>query len=207
MNPTTFAILPGIRTSMLTPEDLERIAAICRRFNIPAVKATSAQRLALLGVPAAELARLRQELNILDTPHHGHRVTSVQACPGRGLCRYATGDAHALGQAINNLEFAGPLPAKVKVGISGCRMCCCESWIRDVGLIAQQKGWKVLFGGNGAGRPRIGDVVAERLNDEEALALVEKCLNFYRENAKFKTRSARFMERTGIDALKHRVLD
>jgi NAD(P)H-nitrite reductase large subunit len=41
---------------------------------------------------------------------------------------------------------------------------------------------------------------------EEALALVEKCLNFYRENAKFKTRSARFMERVGIDALKHRVL-
>ncbi|MGW8161567.1 MAG: nitrite reductase, partial [Desulfobulbales bacterium] len=90
----------------------------------------------------------------------------------------------------------------IKIGVSGCRMCCCESWIRDVGLISQKNGWKLIFGGNGAGKPRIGDVVAEDLNEEEVVALVEKCLTFYIRKAKFKTRSARFMERIGIEELK-----
>ena len=71
-----------------------------------------------------------------------------------------------------------------------------------MGLISQRNGWKLIFGGNGAGRPRIGDVVAEDLSNEEAVALVEKCLNLYIEKAKFKTRSARFMDRLGIDEVK-----
>lgn len=85
-------------------------------------------------------------------------------------------------------------------------MCCCESWVRDVGLVEQSGEWRLIFGGNAAGRPRIGDVVAEDLNDDAAVALVEKCLNFYIRNARFKTRSARFMERIGIEQLKKDLL-
>ena len=107
-----------------------------------------------------------------------------------------------LGERIKAIELDGPLPYKVKVGISGCRFCCCESWMRDVGLTAEKKGWRFSFGGNAAGRPRIGDLVAEGLSDDEAVSLVTKTLNYYLREAKFKTRSARFMERFGIEALK-----
>ena len=188
---------------MLTPDDMEKIAAICRKYDVPVAKVTGAQRLALLGLPPEQLKALKKDLSIPDTlPHTRNRVHYVQSCPGSEWCKYGTGDSLALGAEIEKLELNGPLPYKVKVGVSGCRMCCCESWIRDVGLVSQKKGWKLIFGGNGAGRPRIGDVVAEDLSDREAVALVEKCLNFYIKTAKFKTRSARFMERFGIDELK-----
>ena len=188
---------------MLTPDDLEKIASICRKYDIPVAKVTGAQRLAFLGLPPDQLKALKKDLNIPDTlPHTRNQVHYIQACPGSEWCKYGTGDSLALAEKIEKLELDGPLPYKVKVGISGCRMCCCESWIRDVGLVSQKNGWKFIFGGNGAGRPRIGDVVAEDLNDDEALALVKKCLNFYIKTAKFKTRSARFMERVGIDELK-----
>ncbi len=188
---------------MMTPEDLENIAAICRKFEVPVTKVTSAQRLAFLGLKPQLLDALKEELLIPDTlPHTRSRIHYVQACPGSKWCKYGTGDSLALGEQIEQIELAGPLPSKVKVGVSGCRRCCCESWVRDVGLVSQRNGWKLIFGGNGAGNPRIGDVVAEDLNDEEAVAFVEKCLNFYSMNAKFKTRSARFMERVGIDELK-----
>jgi NAD(P)H-nitrite reductase large subunit len=199
----TFVVLPNMDMGFITPDDLETIAALCRKFDVPATRVTGAQRLSLMGVSPEMLQELRRELDIPDKPPHArNRVHYVQACPGLNWCRYAIGDSRGVGDAIQRMELDMPLPSKIKVGVSGCRMCCCESWVRDVGLVAQRGGWRFIFGGNAAGRPRIGDVVAEELNDEQAVALVKKCLTFYCINARFKTRSARFMERFGLEQLK-----
>ena len=206
-NHKTFLVLPHFYAGLLSPEELEQLADLARKYRIPKIKVTSAQRVALLGMEPEALETLRSELQIPDTPPHiRHRVHYVQACPGKTWCRYGQGDALAMEERIKAIELEGPLPAKVKVGISGCRFCCCESWVRDVGLTAEKKGWRFSFGGNGAGRPRIGDLVAEGLSDDDVVALVTKTLNTYIREAKFKTRSARFMERYGIEALKRAVL-
>ena len=206
-NHKTFLVLPHFNAGLLSPEELEQLADLARKYRIPKIKVTSAQRVALLGMEPEALETLRSELQIPDTPPHiRNRVHYVQACPGKTWCRYGQGDALAMEERIKAIELEGPLPAKVKVGISGCRFCCCESWVRDVGLTAEKKGWRFSFGGNGAGRPRIGDLVAEGLSDDDVVALVTKTLNTYIREAKFKTRSARFMERYGIETLKRAVL-
>jgi len=91
------------------------------------------------------------------------------------------------------------LPAKTKVGISGCPLNCCESYVRDVGIFGKKNGWTLVFGGNGGGCPRIGDLVAGNLSDDEVIALVGKCLDFYGKNARRLERTARLMVRTKID--------
>lgn len=183
------------------------MAALARKYNIPKTKITGAQRIAFLGMEEAAIAALREELNLpTGSPQGHHRVHYVQACPGKTWCKYGHQDALGLGERIKALELDGPLPAKVKVGVSGCRFCCCESWMRDVGLAGESKGWRFTFGGNAAGRPRVGDVVAEQLSADEAVELVRKTLNYYLKEAKFKSRSARFMERNGIEELKKAVL-
>jgi NAD(P)H-nitrite reductase large subunit len=203
----TYLVLPQYDAGLLSPEQLEQLAALARKYRIPQTKITGAQRVAFLGMDPEDMTALRMELNIPETAPHGlHRVHYVQACPGRTWCKYGHQDALSLGERIKNIELEGPLPAKVKVGISGCRFCCCESWMRDVGLTGESKGWRFTFGGNAAGRPRIGDVVAEGLNGDEAVTLVTKTLNYYLHAARFKSRSARFMERYGIEALKKAVL-
>ena len=78
--------------------------------------------------------------------------------------------------------------------------------MRDVGVLGKKNGWTLIFGGNGGGRPRIGDVIAEDLSKEALMDLVKKCLEYYGANGKKKERTARFVERTGIDALKQAVL-
>ncbi|WP_310600310.1 nitrite reductase [Desulfobulbus sp.] len=207
-NQKTYLVLPHLNAGLLSPEELEHLAALARKYRIPKTKITGAQRVAFLGMEPEALAAMKEELHIIDTPPHArNRVHYVQACPGSAWCPFGQKDALDLGERIKAIELDGPLPYKVKVGISGCRFCCCESWIRDVGLTAEKKGWRFSFGGNGAGRPRIGDLVAEGLSDDEAVSLVTKTLNYYLREAKFKTRSARFMERFGIDALKKAVLD
>jgi NAD(P)H-nitrite reductase large subunit len=203
MTHKTYTVLPDIHAGMLTLEHLENLVALTRQYRIPRMKITSAQRIAVLGLPPEDLQALQSELRIAGSPPHTrNRVHYVQACPGSTWCKYGVGDALTLGWRLEQLELANPLPAKVKVGISGCGMCCCESWVRDVGLAAEKKGWRMSFGGNGAGRPRIGDLIAQGLSDDEAVSLVEKTLNYYIQEARFKTRSARFMERIGIDTLK-----
>lgn len=204
----TYLVLPHFQAGLLSPEDLEQLAELARKYRVQRTKITSAQRVAFLGMEPEALEALKAELQIPDSlPHTRNRVHYVQACPGSTWCQYGQGDALTMGERLRAIELDGPLPYKVKVGISGCRFCCCESWIRDVGLTGEKKGWRFTFGGNGAGRPRIGDLVAEGLSDDEAVALITKTLNYYLREAKFKTRSARFMERFGIEALKQAVLD
>jgi NAD(P)H-nitrite reductase large subunit len=72
--------------------------------------------------------------------------------------------------------------------------------VRDIGIFGKKKGWTLVFGGNGGGCPRIGDIVAENLSDEEVIEMVGKCLDYYRNNARPMERTARFMRRSKIDS-------
>ena len=49
-------------------------------------------------------------------------------------------------------------------------------------------------------------MIAEKLSDDEALALIEKCLDYYSKNARHRERMPRFVERIGIEAFKKAVL-
>ena len=205
MNQKTYGVVPGLNMGLFAPKELQEIVAIINKYDVPMTKITSAQRLGLLGMDEEELIRLKAELKPLLRPIAVNGVHYVQACPGNQWCKFGTSDSLALGERIEKLSFPEPLPSKVKVGISGCRMSCTEPYVRDVGIFATKKGWTLLFGGNGGGNPRLGEVVAEGLTDDQVIDLVERCLRVYQQNAKTKTRTARFMERFGIDALKEAV--
>lgn len=192
---------------LFAPEDLETILKVINKYDVPATKITSAQRLALLGMEKEEMVKLQRELrsHIREVPKNG--VTYVQSCPGPKWCKYGIRDSLSLGKKLEELSMDKPFKTKVKVGVAGCRMCCTEPYVRDLGILASKKGWTLVFGGNGGNNARIADIVATGLNDEEVLALAKKCLTVYQEEANPRSRSARFMERIGIEAFKKRVLD
>jgi NAD(P)H-nitrite reductase large subunit len=204
-NKKTFSVVPGLNMGLFAPEDLETILKVINKYDVPATKITSAQRLALLGMDKEEMAKLQQELksHIRKAPVNG--VTYVQSCPGPKWCKFGIADSLALGKKFEELSMEKPFKAKVKVGVAGCRMCCTEPYVRDVGIFASKKGWTLVFGGNGGNNARIADVVAKDLNDEEVLDLAKKCLTVYQEEANPHSRTARFMERLGIEALKMQV--
>jgi NAD(P)H-nitrite reductase large subunit len=85
-------------------------------------------------------------------------------------------------------------------------MNCGESYMRDFGAFGKKSGWTVIFGGNAARKPRIGDVIAEDLNNEEVIELARKCFEYYAANGKKKERTARFIERISIEEFKKAVL-
>lgn len=204
-NKKTFTIITGLNMGLFSPRELARIVDVINKYDVPMTKITSAQRMALLGMDEDDQDRLKAELIPLTRPVVANSFHYVQACPGSQWCKFGTSDSLALGARIEQISFAEPLFAKVKIGISGCRMCCTEPHVRDVGIFASKKGWTLLFGGNGGSNPRLGDIVAEGLTDDQVVELVRKCVTVYLHNAKYKSRTARFMERFGIEAFKEAV--
>lgn len=202
----TYAIVPRTPMGLVTPDILEKIAATARKYDIPLIKITSAQRIALVGLKPEQVEPVWEELGMEVGRASELCMHYVQACPGTDVCRMGVQDSLGLGGRLDKVFYDREFPAKVKFGISGCSMNCAESYMRDFGAFGKRKGWTVVFGGNAGGRPRIGDVIAENVTEEEVIALAEKSLAFYAENAKKKERTARFVKRIGIEEFKKNVL-
>jgi len=198
----TYAIVPRTPVGLVSPEVLGAISSVIRKYNIPITKITSGQRLALIGMKREEVDQIWHDLKMEVGPAVELCVHYVQACPGIEVCKFGVRDSLGLGLELEKLYVGMDLPAKVKIGVSGCPLCCAESYVRDIGLIGKKNGWVVSFGGNSGGRPRIGDVIAENVSDAEAVALVLRCLEYYRDNVGKKLRTARFVEKVGIESIK-----
>jgi NAD(P)H-nitrite reductase large subunit len=212
MTKDTSYTIDSINMSLVTEEDMRGIYALLRKYNIPLTQITPAQKLVLFGVEELSLQPLLQEFENLIS-HQGYekknsamQIHSLRCCPDQAQCKYSIASSKNLGRSINRLTFLKPFPHKVKIAISGCSMCCTEPLVRDVGIVAHRKGWNVYFGGNGGGKPRIADLVASALDDEEVVTIVTKLLTFYAENATKKQRTARFVELIGIDVIKKNIL-
>ena len=204
-NHKTYAIIPGPKLGVVLPELLQTVAGVVKKHGIPQLKLTDAQRLALIDYAPEKIDDIRQDLGDSGSPQKKAGVHYIKACPGKAWCKYGVQDALALGEKLEKtlLETALSFNTKVKVGISGCPMNCCESYVRDLGIFGRKNGWTLVFGGNGARKPRIGDVIDESMSDEQVLELAVKVLVYYRDNAVNHERTARFMERTGLENLRN----
>ncbi len=202
----TYAIVPRTPVGIVTPQVLEQIAEVVKKYKIPVLKITSGQRMALVGIKEEDVAPAWKDLGMDVGRATELCVHYAQACPGTAVCRFGVQDSLGMGLELEKLFIGMELPAKVKFGVSGCPICCGESYVRDVGVLGKKKGWTLIFGGNAGGRPRIGDVIAEDLGKEEVIDLVKRCLDYYAANGKKKERTARFMNRIGVDSFKEAVL-
>lgn len=199
-------VVPHLPSGVITAAQLEALAQVVRRYAIPLAKLTSGQRIALMGLRDEDLPGVRAELRaagLCPEPEAAHGGGLVQACPGATGCRNGTQDTLAMGHRVEallaGLEGDGiALPAKVRVGISGCPRCCGESYVRDIGLVGRKDGWTVIFGGNAGARPRPGDELASGLDAEAALDVIARVLAHYAAHGRKNQRTARFVEAAGI---------
>ena len=202
----TYGVSTRTPGGIVSPEHLERVAAVARKYSVPLVKITSGQRIALLGIPEADLGGIFRDLGADADRTGGPCLHFVQACLGTGCCRFGVQDSIGLAREVEARFRDRVFPAKLKIGVSGCPRSCGESHTRDVGFLGTARGWTVIFGGNGGTRPRIGDVIARNLSRDDALDLAGRLLEYYKAHADPKERTARFMERVGMETLRSELL-
>jgi NAD(P)H-nitrite reductase large subunit len=202
---TTYAIVPRTPVGLVSPQQLRALADVVEKYQVPIVKITSGQRMALVGMEKDTIPKIWADLEMEIGRATELCLHYVQACPGTAVCTFGKQDSLGLGMELEE-EFMGmDLPAKVKIGVSGCPLCCGESRVRDIGLIGKTKGWTVLMGGNAGNQVRIADEMASNLSAEEARELLRKLMAFYRENGNKRERTAKFMKRVGVEAVRQAV--
>lgn len=197
----TYAIIPYIPGGLVDPATLIKIANIAEKYHAKTLKVTSNQRIAIIGIKFEDIDRIWEDLDMKPGGFIGKRVRSTKFCPGITHCKRAEQDSIKMGIAIDE-KFQGiEMPNKVKIGVSGCPNSCAESGVKDIGLIGYRKGWNLFVGGTAGIKPMIGQTIAKNLQDEEAIELIGKIINYYQENEKTK-RLGRFIKRIGFEKFK-----
>jgi len=184
---------------------LRKLADVAEKYGAKALKITGATRIAIVGLKEEDIDAVWKDLGMSAGAAVGLCVRSIRACPGTTFCKLGKQDALGVGLKLDERYHGFDLPGKLKMAVSGCNLSCAESWVRDIGLTGFEDGWMLSVGGNVGAQPRIGKEMNKGLNDDQALAMVDKVLQYYKTNAKKGERLGAMINRLGLDALKAAV--
>ena len=199
----TYGIAPHLPCGVVTPATLRKIADVAEKYNVPMVKVTSAQRIALLGIKEEDVDNIWADLGMDPGSVVGICVRSVKVCPGTTFCKRGQLDSLGVGRQLDEKYHGMEMPGKMKMGVSGCPNQCSETSFKDIGLVGTPKGWRVYVGGNGGTNPRIGETLAQRIETDQAVVLVGKIIDYYRANAMPRERIGKMIERLGLEHMEH----
>ena len=199
-----YAITPRIPGGFIQPDQLQKYIDVANEFGA-VLKLTGSQRIMITNLKAEDVDKAWEMLGMEPAYTVSNRVRSVKICPGTTFCKRAKQDSVHLGMQIERKYLSLEMPSKMKIGVSGCPNSCTESRMKDVGVIGTVEGWNVYAGGSGGAHPRIGDLIAEVKTEKEALALVDRIIAYYKENAQIE-RMGEFIDRIGLEAFKAAVL-
>jgi len=138
----------------------------------------------------------------------GPRLRSTTTCPGNNWCKRGLINTFSLFDRIENelgIKCAMDLPHKFKIVISGCSNACTRAESSeigihgDVGKVGNETliGYSVYLGGCGGKTPHHGFKLNKIFTEDEVLLLIERVVNFYKENAKSRQRLALLIKDIG----------
>ncbi len=196
-----YAVAPHIPCGMATPDQLRCLADVAEKYDVSALKITSAARVAIIGIQEDQVDGVWQDLGMDPGHATGLCVRSIKVCPGTTYCRLGQQDSLDMGMTLDAIYHGMVLPSKMKMGVSGCKIQCAENCIKDISLYGTKDGWTVMAGWNGSARPRLADILIENLSSEDAIQMVERVIDYYNKNSK-RERMGRMIERIGLNVIK-----
>ncbi|MFD2670343.1 nitrite reductase large subunit NirB [Marinicrinis sediminis] len=203
----TYSVVPRIYGGVTSPSELKRIAEIAEKYAVPMVKITGGQRIDLLGVQKENLPAMWSDLDMPSGYAYGKALRTVKTCVGSTFCRFGTQDAIQMGIELEKKYERLYTPAKVKMAVSGCPRNCAEATIKDFGIVAIDGGWEIYVAGNGGVKVRVSELLTKVKSGEEVMEWCGAFLQYYREQARYGERTAHWIERVGLDAIREVLSD
>lgn len=207
----SYSVVPRIPGGEITPEKLIVIGEVARDFGLY-TKITGGQRIDLFGATVDELPLIWSRLVAagFESGHaYGKSLRTVKSCVGSTWCRYGVQDSVAMAIHLE-LRYRGlRSPHKLKSAVSGCARECAEARGKDFGVIATSNGWNLYIGGNGGATPRHADMLAQDLDDEGLIKLIDRFLMFYIRTADRLERTSAWLDRIegGLDHVRDVVVN
>ena len=129
----TYAVAPHIPGGIILDVNvLRKIADVAEKYGAQALKLTSAQRIAIVGIEEDKVDAVWEDLGMPKGAAIGLCVRSIKICPATHFCRMAQQDAVTLGLELDERYHGLNLPSKFKMAVSGCMNSCSEPAIIDL---------------------------------------------------------------------------
>lgn len=199
-----YAITPHIPGGFITPENLEKIAKVAKKYN-GVIKLTSGQRILITNLEEEDLESIWQELDMVPAVKTQNSVKNVEMCPA-GFCKRSKYNTIGIGMRLSKKYQWAEMPCRTKIGVAGCKNACGSVYSKDVGVIADKTGFIVTVGGSAGYNPRMADIIAIDLKEEDSEQLVNIILDYYKEIAEPGEKLGFLIDRIGIESFKNEVL-
>lgn len=199
----TYGITPRIPGGFIKPEDLIKFAEVAKKYK-GTLKITSGQRIAILGLEPEDVESAWKDLGMEPGVLSPYSVKNIEMCPA-SFCKRAKQNSLKLGMRLEKRFYGASTPNRTKIGVAGCRNSCGSVHSKDIGVIATEEGYIVTAGGSAGFHPRLDDLIAEKLSDDEAFLMVESIYEYYNKDAEFGEKLGHFIDRISLEKFKEGV--
>jgi nitrite reductase (NADH) large subunit len=187
----TYSIVPRIAAGEVTAAQLIAIGEVARDFNLYS-KITGGQRIDLFGARIENLPKIWKKLIDvgLESGHaYAKSLRTVKSCVGSTWCRFGVQDSTSLAITIENRYKGLRSPHKL--------------------IIATEKGYNLYVCGNGGMKPRVADLFAENLTEEDLIQYLDRFLMYYVRTADRLMRTSTWLDSMegGLERLKQVIIE
>ena len=199
-----YSITPYIPGGFISPDKLETIARVARKYN-GVIKINSGQRILITNLQEEDLPAIWEELDMEPAVYTTNSVKNVEICPA-GFCKRCKYNTMGIGMKLIKKYGRKEMPCRTKIGVAGCRNACGGVYAKDIGVIADKTGIMVVAGGSAGYNPRVANIIKDELNEEEVLRLIDNIIKFYKKEAELGEKLSFMIERIGLEEFKKNVI-
>ncbi|REK62655.1 MAG: precorrin-3B C(17)-methyltransferase [Brevibacillus sp.] len=187
------AVSPGVANKKFTPRQMLALAELAGEKG--EIEYTPHHQI-ILRVPTADpntvTERLRQ-LGLLLMPTGD--VVQVKACD---FCDGEKKDGIPYAEELQQKLGGQTMPKELKIGVNGCGMACYGAVKEDIGIVFRKGKVDLFLGAKTVGRSaHAGIPVAEGIEPEEIVPLIERIVARYKRDAFPNERFHKFFQRVG----------
>lgn len=198
-----FACRVLIPAGKMTAQAAQKISAVCEKYGRGYFSFTQRLNVEIPWIEYQNLDNVTRELKEagLSIGGAGLRVRPVLTCKGT-VCKRGLLDTEALAQTIDERFYTGyyqiTLPSKLRIIVSGCNNSCSKPQIGCIGLQGRaQNQVAISIGGMFAKDQVTGRELPGLYSVNDALDMIEKAIDYYRDNGLKGERFAKMVERLG----------
>lgn len=200
-----YTLIPYIHGGFIIPEKLIKIGEVAKKYD-GSIKINSNQKISILNIKEEDIEKVWNELGMEPAVKDKKSVISIEICSSN-FCRMSKYPVIGIGTKISKNFYGMKMPNKTTIAVSACKHSCINTYSKDIGIAVDRDGkFLVTLGGTSTLKPRIADVLAEKLDEKEVFEIVKKVLDYYKSNAEDDEKIGKFIDRIGINKLRESAL-
>jgi len=196
-----------IQAGRMTAQETRKITDVCENYGRGYFTLTQRLNLEIPWIKYQDLEIVARELKEagLSIGSTGMRARPALTCKG-DVCQVSYLDTEEVARQINEQFYNGrydvALPNKFRVTISGCKNGCSKPQLGCIGLQGRKPGQvAITIGGMFSKEHQVGRELPGLYSISEALDIVGKAMDYYRENGQKGERFANTVERIGFETV------